>query len=134
MAEVRRFDGPIIGPERDGMVCVGEPNGSGVTPQSLTGSGGGFDGVILRPRPIETRPVILMTPATWTKSQWESLGTAETVLNRRWAGNKDTLDSPIPASGSLDRFDDIKVVYHRPAALSQKSARIAVESFVITRR
>jgi hypothetical protein len=216
----------------DGQVS-GKHSGTSVTalqspPRSLTGSGGGFDGVILRPQPLETRPVILMTPATWTKSavtetastsipfsgeywmfqapykhpppwsvleegkptehffhttnglpmqmaadqklngpvdlawcggiqvvisragddptllevilidsksgQRESLGTAEAAPNRRWAGNQDTLDFPIPASGSLDRFDEIKVVYHRPATLSQKSARIAVERFVITRR
>ncbi|HEY6346489.1 MAG TPA: hypothetical protein VIY49_33780 [Bryobacteraceae bacterium] len=201
----------------------GKDSGTSVTdlqspPRSLTGSGGGFDGVILRPEPVETRPVIFMAPAAWNKAavtetastsipfsgeywmfqapyrhpppwsvveegkptglffhttnglpmqmaadqklnrpvdltrcggiqvvisragddpallevilvdsqsgQWESLGTAEAT--------KDALDFPVPASGSLNRFDEIRVVYHRPPTLGQKSARIAIERFVIT--
>ena len=58
--------------------------------------------------------------------QSESLGTVEA------AGN--TLSFPIPALGLLDRFDEIKVVYHRPVTFGQKSARIAIERFVITPR
>jgi hypothetical protein len=58
--------------------------------------------------------------------QWESLGTLKAATN--------TLDFSVPASGSLDRFDEIKVVYHRPAIFDRKSARIAIERFVITPR
>jgi len=58
--------------------------------------------------------------------QSESLGTVEA------AGN--ALSFPIPAASLLDRFDEIKVVYHRPVTFGQKSARIAIESFVITPR
>jgi hypothetical protein len=189
-------------------------------PRSLTAGGDGFDGVILRSEPVETRTVILRAPAAWNKApvtetdstsipfsgeywmfqapyrhpppwsvleqgkptehffhttnglpmqmaadqklnrsvdlarcggirvvisragddpallevilidsesgQWESLGTVQATTN--------TLDFSVLASGSLDRFDEIKVVYHRPATFGQKSARIAIERFVITPR
>jgi len=58
--------------------------------------------------------------------QSESLGTVEA------AGN--TLSFPIPAAGLLDKFDEIKIVYHRPVTLDEKSARIAIESFMIAPR
>jgi hypothetical protein len=203
----------------------GKDRGTSVTdlqspPRSVTGSGGGFDGVILRPPPVETSPVILMAPPARTKAavteaaslsipfsgeywmfqapyrhpppwsvveegrptdlffhttnglpmqmaadqklnrpvdlalcggiqvlisragddsallevilidsesgQWESLGTAQAI--------KEALNFPVPASGSINRIDEIKVIYHRPATFSRKSARIAIEGFVITPR
>jgi len=56
----------------------------------------------------------------------ESLGTVEADGN--------TLNFPIPASGLLEKFDEIKLVYHRPVTFSQKSSRIAIECFVIAPR
>jgi hypothetical protein len=58
--------------------------------------------------------------------RFESLGIVEA------AGN--ILDFPIPASVALDQFDEIRVVYHRPANSSERSARIAIEGFVIAPR
>jgi hypothetical protein len=189
-------------------------------PRSVRGSGGGFDGVILRPQPVEMHRTVLVVPAPWAKGavnaaapmsipfsgeywmyqapwrhpppwsvieqgeptevsfrttngrpmemaadqrlngsvdlaccgriqmvisrtgedtavlevilidsesgQWESLGTSE--------ADRNALDFPIPTSGPLDKFNEIRVVYHRPASFSKKSARIAIERFVIVPR
>jgi hypothetical protein len=56
----------------------------------------------------------------------ESLGTAEATGN--------ILDYSIPAAGPLEKFDEINLVYHRLAIASRKSARIAIERFVIVQR
>ena len=76
---------------------------------------------------VDEEPAVLeliLTDSEWRRS--ESLGTV--------AAAGITLDFPIPVSSPLDKFDEMKLVYHRAATESQKSARIAIERFVIRPR
>jgi hypothetical protein len=85
---------------------------------------GGIQVVISRTR--EDTAVLELILIDSESGQWETLGASESDRN--------ALDFPIPTSGSLDKFNEIKVVYHRPASFSKKSARIAIERFVIVPR
>jgi hypothetical protein len=46
----------------------------------------------------------------------------------------ETLDFPFPAAPSLDEFDEIRVIFHRTTGRMDKSARIAIERFILVPR
>jgi hypothetical protein len=46
----------------------------------------------------------------------------------------ETLAFPFPASTGIERFDEIRVVFHRSPARASKSARVAIERFVLKPR
>jgi hypothetical protein len=58
----------------------------------------------------------------------QSLGTVS-VVNPSPAGQ--ILSFPIPPTTALPKFDEIKVVFHRSQLRADKSARIAIERFVL---
>ena len=43
----------------------------------------------------------------------------------------ETLDFRFPPSPRLDRFDQIKVIFHRSVGRIDKSARVSIERFVL---
>ena len=43
----------------------------------------------------------------------------------------ETLDFRFPSSPRLDRFDEIKVIFHRVIGRMDKSARVSIERFVL---
>lgn len=46
----------------------------------------------------------------------------------------ETLDYAFPAAPNLDQFDEIRVIFHRTTGRMDKSARIAIERFVLVPR
>ena len=53
------------------------------------------------------------------------------LIVRKPAPVRETLDFPIPSASHLSEFDEIKVVFHRSAERLDKSARIAIERFLL---
>jgi hypothetical protein len=43
----------------------------------------------------------------------------------------ETLEFSFPSSSSLEQFDEIKVIFHRANTRISKSARVALERFVL---
>jgi hypothetical protein len=68
-----------------------------------------------------------------------SLGTAPVVSRPGMEGDKivpvrETLEFAVPAKSWLDQFTEIKVVFHRSRPNADKSAKVAVERFVLLPR
>jgi hypothetical protein len=84
---------------------------------------------------------LILLEVTANRQRSQSLGKAETLsrpLPSFWGGNvpvaSEMLNYPIPAGGALRAFNQITVVFHRDPVRIERSARIAIERFVLVPR
>jgi hypothetical protein len=43
----------------------------------------------------------------------------------------ETIEYPFPSKPRIEQFDQIRVIFHRPPARSDHSARIAIDRFIL---